>query len=573
MKKYLLLICIIVLGAHTLTAQDINKKFDVFKKQYIEVMLKMSPEYATMLGNHKYDGLLYIPSQAQRDKQVKFNKNWIDSLHVYNINQLSNANKIDYHLIENQCNYSTWYINDFRTWEWDPREYKIFEPVAYMLTENYKPLDARLLSIGNKLKNISAYYRQAKLNIKNPTKEHTALAIEQFENSIPIIETDLLDSLAKSKLPQITKNYIKRNADSAVVAMKDFVAFLKNLKNDNPRNFRIEGDLYKKQFQYEIQSQYSIDEIYAAAVQRKEYLHTEMEKLAKQLWPVYMGNDKMPENRLELIKKVIDAISVKHTKPELFQQTIEKQLPELTAFVKEKNLVYMDPSKPLQVRKEPEYMAGVAGASMSSPGPYEKGVSAWYNVGTLNGWSAEKAESYLREYNDYVLQILNIHEAIPGHYVQFIYSNKAPSIVKSVLTNGAMVEGWAVYSELMMLENGYGGNTPEMWLMYYKWNLRSTCNTILDISVHTKKMSKEDATNLLVKEAFQQQTEAEGKWHRVQITSVQLTSYFTGFHEIVQLREAYKKKMGNTYNLKAFNEKFLSYGSAPVKYIRDLMLK
>ena len=218
-------------------------------------------------------------------------------------------------------------------------------------------------------------------------------------------------------------------------------------------------------------------------------------------------------------------------------------------------------------------MAGVAGASMSSPGPYEKKGTAYYNVGTLDGWSADKSESYLREYNRYALQILNIHEAIPGHYVQFIYSNKSPDLIKSILENNTMIEGWAVYGELMMLENGYGNNEPEMWLSYYKWNLRSVCNTILDISVHTKNMSKEDAMDLLVHQAFQQQTEAEGKWHRVQVTNIQLCCYFTGFKEITDLREAYKKLKGPAYTLKEFNERFLSYGCSPVKYIREMLLK
>jgi uncharacterized protein (DUF885 family) len=133
-----------------------------------------------------------------------------------------------------------------------------------------------------------------------------------------------------------------------------------------------------------------------------------------------------------------------------------------------------------------------------------------------------------------------------------------------------MVEGWAVYTEIMMLENGYGNNSPEMWLMYYKWNLRVTCNTILDISVHTRNMSKDDAMLLLVNEAFQQQAEAEGKWRRVSLTQVQLCSYFTGYWEIFEFREELKKKMGDKFNLKEFHEKFLSYGSAPVKYIRQM---
>jgi len=130
-----------------------------------------------------------------------------------------------------------------------------------------------------------------------------------------------------------------------------------------------------------------------------------------------------------------------------------------------------------------------------------------------------------------------------------------------------------------MLENGYGADSgsaeasPEMWLMYYKWNLRSTCNTILDYSVHVKNMTQEEAMHLLVDEAFQQKAEAEGKWRRVSVTQVQLCSYFTGYTEIYDLREELKKKMGSNFNLKKFHEKFLSYGSAPVKYIKEMMEK
>ncbi|MBL7891501.1 MAG: DUF885 domain-containing protein, partial [Bacteroidia bacterium] len=237
------------------------------------------------------------------------------------------------------------------------------------------------------------------------------------------------------------------------------------------------------------------------------------------------------------------------------------------------NLIYIDPAKPLVVRKEPAYMAGVASASINAPGPYDKEANTYYNVGSLTGYSPERAESFLREYNYYILQILSIHEAIPGHYTQLVYSNQSPSLIKSLFGNGAMVEGWAVYTERMMMENGYGNNEPEMWLMYYKWHLRTVCNTILDYSVHVLGMEKEAAMKLLVGEAFQQQAEAEGKFKRVTLTQVQLCSYFTGYAEIYDLREELKKKMGDKFDLKAFHEKFLSYGSAPVKYIRQLMLE
>jgi uncharacterized protein (DUF885 family) len=269
---------------------------------------------------------------------------------------------------------------------------------------------------------------------------------------------------------------------------------------------------------------------------------------------------------------MIDTISINHVNRDSFLQAIEQQIPTLVKFISDKNLIYIDPSKPLVVRRTPAYMEGVAGASISAPGPYDKNGNTYYNVSLLENYSPESAESYLREYNKYILQILNIHEAIPGHYTQLVYSNNSPSIVKSVLGNGAMVEGWAVYSERMMLENGYGNDEPEMWLMYYKWHLRSVCNTILDYSVHTKNMSEKDAKDLLVNGAFQQLAESEGKWNRVKLTQVQLCSYYNGFSEIYQLREDLKGIEGEKFNLKSFHEKFLSFGSAPVKYIRTLMI-
>jgi uncharacterized protein (DUF885 family) len=189
----------------------------------------------------------------------------------------------------------------------------------------------------------------------------------------------------------------------------------------------------------------------------------------------------------------------------------------------------------------------------------------------MDGMTAQQAESSLREYNDWMLQILNIHEAIPGHYAQLVYANRSPSLVKSLFGNGAMVEGWAVYGERLMLDSGYGDNAPEMWLMWCKWNLRTVTNTILDYSVHVQGMTEDQAIDLLVRQAFQTPQEATEKWRRVQLSSVQLTSYFSGYSDILELREKRKQELGERFNLKQFNEQFLSYGNAPVKMIGELM--
>jgi len=555
----------------TKTAADMNPTFDKYKEQFIENLWKAYPGWASSQGYHKYDSILIVPNEEARIKELTFVKTNLDSLKLFDINGLSDKNKTDYYMIENQLKSTAWSINELKSYEWNPSEYNVSGAFAEILNGNYDSLDIRLRNFYLKMSNIPAFYEAAKKNIKNPTIEHTQLAIDQNLGGISVFEVDLQNALKKVHLGEDEKKSIVAKAKTAVTAIKDFTEWLQKLDNKTPRSFRLGNKLYAKKFEFDIQSGYSADEIYEKALSRKKELHEKMFELANKLWDKHLNKADKPADKLSLIKQVIDKISEKHVKPEEFQTAIEKQMPVLIDFIKQKDLIYIDPSKPLVVRKEPDYMAGVAGASISAPGPYDKNGNTYYNVGSLAGWDKDRAESYLREYNYYILQILNIHEAIPGHYTQLVYSNQSPSLIKAIFGNGAMIEGWAVYTERMMLENGYE-NSDEMWLMYYKWNLRTTCNTILDYSVHTKEMSKEQALNLLTNEAFQQKAEAEGKWRRVSVTQVQLCSYFTGYTEIYDFREELKKQMGDQFKLKEFHEKFLSYGSAPVMYIKELML-
>lgn len=578
MKKLILPILLLVFisscnkNQKSVEARDDNKKFDQYKDRFITSMWEFFPDWAASQGYHKLDSVLVVPDSNSRKKILDFAHANLDSLKNYSLENLSDNNKTDFHMVKNQVESLVYSIDEMKSHEWNPAEYNVCGAFAEILNGNYDSIDNRLRNFGLKMKNIPAYYEAAKGNIKNPTLEHTQLAIEQNLGGLSVFETDLVAALSKSKLSETEKKSILDKSKLAVASIKDYADWLKKLDNKTPRSFRLGAELYAKKFNFDIQSAYTSDEMFEKAVAHKKELHEEMFVLANKLWFKYMGSAPKPTDKLDLIKQVIDKVSLQHTTPEKFQSEIEKQIPELTAFVKAKDLLYIDPSKPLVVRKEPAYMAGVAGASISAPGPYDKNANTYYNVGSMQGWTAEKAESYLREYNDYILQILNIHEAVPGHYTQLVYSNQSPSIIKSVLGNGAMIEGWAVYAERMMLESGYK-NSDEMWLMYYKFHLRATCNTILDISVHTKNMSKEDAIELMTREGFQQQAEADGKWKRATLSQVQLCSYYTGFNEIYELREMIKKKEGAKFSLKAFHEKFLSYGSAPVKYIKELMLE
>lgn len=579
MKKICLVLSIAILAiacknnttTNNSNLPETNPQFDNYKSTFIEQLWKQYPAWASGQGYHNYDSVLVIPNDDARQSELAFAKAQLDSLKKYDAQLLSANNKTDYYIIENQLQSIIWNINEFKSFEWNPSEYNVSSTFAEMLNGNYDSLDVRMRNFNLRMLNIPAYYEAAKNNIKNPTVEHTQLAIDQNLGGLSVFENDFKKALNKIHFGAHEQQMMEANAKAAVKAINGYVDWLKKLDNKTPRSFRIGKELYLKKFEYDIQSGYSANQIYDKAIARKAELHEKMFELSDKLWDKYIKNTPKPTNKLAVIKQVIDQISLKHVQADSFQVAIEKQLPVLTEFINKKDLITLDPTKPLVVRREPDYMAGVAGASISAPGPYDKNGNTYYNVGSLSGWPKDKAESHLREYNHYILQILNIHEAIPGHYTQLVYSNQSPSLIKSILGNSAMIEGWAVYTERMMLENGYE-ESPEMWLMYYKWHLRSVCNTILDYSVHTLNMSKEEGLNLLINEAFQEKAEAEGKWKRVSLTQVQLCCYFTGYSEIYDFKEELKKQMGDKFQLKTFHEQFLSYGSAPVKYIKELML-
>lgn len=557
---------------------NFDSAFSVFSDEFIEDLWKLYPDWASSQGYHKYDSVLIIPDEAFRKREIAFCEEKLNLLKRFDALTLSTSNRTDFYMLENLLKRNIFNINEFREYEWNPAYYNVSSVFADIVQNKNTTNEKKLQALYLRMRNVPAYYENARKMIKNPTIEHTNLAIKQNIGGKEVFTGMMMDSLRKANLSHEEKSLIITRINECVKSIDNYVAWLKKIASgisvgERVRSFRIGKELYEKKFMYDIQSRFTVEEVYKKALARKEELHKKMLDITKQIFNKYFPNVRIAHGfTKEHIRMLIDEISKKHVKKEDFQNEIERQIPVLTKFVNDRNLIYLDPNKPLVVRKEPEYMAGVAGASISSPGPYDKEGNTYYNVGSLAGYSPEQAESYLREYNHYILQILNIHEAIPGHYVQLVYSNQSPSLVKSLFGNGAMIEGWAVYAELLMLENGYGNHEPEMWLMYYKWHLRSVCNTILDYSVHVLGMSREEALKLLMEDAFQQKQEAENKWNRVSLTQVQLTSYFTGFTEIYELREEMKKKQGDKFNVKAFNEKLLSYGSAPVKYIRELML-
>ena len=558
-------------------ATDSDARFDAFKDQFIEALWRQNPDYASSQGYHRYDSLLVIPNAAQRQSDDAFTRKYLAALGTFGPDSLSPNNQIDLRLLRNELRAERWYADTLKTWQWNPAGYNLGGSVGDLLAGRHFRLDRRLRNISDKISHAADFYAAAKANISNPTREHTELAIKQNAGGLTVFSSALADSVRKSGLSEAEKKTLTDRITATRAAVQGYLDFLKNdvLPKGKFRSFRIGRELFDQKFAYDIQSRFSAAEIYQQALKHKVELLHDMGHRAARLYPKYFPGQKAPADTLALITAVVNQLTLKHAPRDGFVDAVKRQIPTLVAFVNEHKLLTQDPTKPLVVRETPLYMRGSgAGASISAPGPYDKGANTYYNVEPLPvEWTPAQAESYLREYNDYTLQILNIHEAIPGHYTQLVYANRSPSLVKSIFGNGAMVEGWAVYTERMMLESGYGNNSNEMWLLWDKWNMRVTLNTIIDHAIQVDNMSENDVVTMLRRDGFQEEAEARGKWLRATLSQVQLSSYFTGYSEIYALRQELKQKQGKEFNLKAFHENFLSYGSAPVKYIRELLLR
>ena len=549
-----------------------------FGEQFFDRFWQLNPDWAIAAGYYKYADRLVVPDAAAREETLRQVDRWLAELRAIDSASLSPAVRADREMLETELLGTRWSLTELRAWQWNPSLYNVAEPFALLRDLTFASLDERLRLFSRRLTRVPDYYAAARANIDTPTPEHTRLAIDQNRGALGVFGPDLENTLEMSGLSAAERSAFNERLAAARAAIEDFVLWLEALEARlasgalAARSFRLGADLYAPKFAFEIQSGDTAEALYGRALAEKDALHARMALLAGLLWPKYFPNEPAPGDPLETIGRVIARLADEHVAPEQLVAEIERQIPELEQWVREHDLLALDESKPLVVRPTPPHKRGIAGASIDAPGPYDADAPTYYNVTPLDGERAERAESWLREYNRWMLPVLNIHEAIPGHYVQLVYANRSPSLIKSIFGNGAMIEGWAVYAERAMLESGYGEHRAEAWLVYSKWNLRSVCNTILDYGVHVLGMTEAEALDLLTRQAFQTEAEAVEKWQRVKLTNVQLTSYFSGYAAILDLRETLKRERAGEFDLKRFHEQFLSYGSAPVRVIRELML-
>jgi uncharacterized protein (DUF885 family) len=342
-------------------------------------------------------------------------------------------------------------------------------------------------------------------------------------------------------------------------------------------DFRLGKKRFDEKLAFTLQTPLSRQQIRERAESELRRVRADMYQMAAGVYKKKHGYTQFPENPSSEYQQAIirAALEMAYQETPAADQVVEaarKSLALTTSFVREKDLITI-PADPLEIIVMPEFQRGVSLAYCDSPGPLDVGQKTFYAVAPLpKNWNQQQIRSFLREYNVRSIHDLTVHEAMPGHFVQLAHSNRYPGKLRAVLASGVFIEGWAVYTEQMMADEGLLDGDPLMGLIARKWYLRGIANALLDQAIHTEGITREQAMLLMMESTFQEEREAAGKWIRAQLTSTQLSTYFVGYLEHADLRRETEQAWGDKFRLKTYHDKVLSFGSPPVKYARALLL-
>lgn len=557
-----------------------DARFAEVSKQWLDGWLKLGPVGATQIGDHRFDNDVDDLSQAGRQRVIEFSQKVLGELDAIDSTKLSRENQVDALILRNQLRSDIWTLQTLQSWAWDPQIYSGLAGGAIynLMAREFAPMPQRLKAATVRMEKIPQIFAQERENL-DPTrvpKIHAETAAKQNNGVLSLIDTFILPNAGQ------LQGEDRKRLDAAVASLRKAVAeqqtwLDKTLVPNAKGDFRLGQTLYDEKLQYSLNSSLSRTEIKQRAEAELARVRTEMYGIAQKVLKdkpnaPALPDKPTPEQQQKAIEAALElAYADKPARSEVVDFA-KQTLAEATRFTREKDLVTV-PDAPVKIILMPEFQRGVAVAYCDSPGPLDKGLDTYYAISPIpDDWSAEQVDSFLREYNRRMIHLLSIHEAMPGHYLEGAHSAKSHSTLRSVLRSGLFAEGWAVYTEDMMADAGYMNNDPLFRLVQLKFYLRTIGNAILDQGVHVDNWSREQAMELMTKQTFQQEREAAGKWIRAQLTSAQLPTYFVGVQEHFDTRKAVEAKLGDKFNLKAYNDQVLSYGAPPVRFVRELML-
>ena len=572
--KFTALLLIGLFFAQTLTvfAKDTaDAQFEKLANKYITEYIRMNPEHATSLGEHKYDGQLNDYSLAGIRKERKFTSDYLAKLNKIDFSKLSKVNNIDARIMKHNLEGKLFSIDEVRSYEWNPMTYNVGSALNDLISRDFAPLKTRLMNAKSRLMGIPAVVAAAKANLKNPPKVHTETAIQQNKGVIALINGDLQMFINEAGM----KDELAPAQAVAVKALEDYGTWLeKDLLPRSNGDFRLGDAKFRKKLSYSLQSDLTKEQILENAMKDLQATQQKMFDIAFPLFKKQNPDIDFTTVRLSpkyVIKAVLDKLAEDRPDNDTIISQANEDLKKTTEFVRENKLVTV-PDEPVKVIEMPEFARGSAVAYFDSAGPLEKKNETFFTISpTPNDWTDARKLSFYKEYNDYMLQDLTVHEAMPGHYLQIMHSNefKAPTMIRAIFRSGTFTEGWAVYAEQVMAQEGYGGD--EVQMQQLKMKLRVIINAIIDQKIHTEGMTEKQAIDFMMNEGFQEEGEAAGKWKRAQLSSTQLSTYYVGVVEVNDIAEAYKNKAGNKLNMQEMHDKMLSFGSPAPKYVKEMM--
>ena len=588
----------LVLASSTLHGQPASSaKFARMCEDFIHETLSVSPAMASQVGYHFHmdpktgkkialDALLDDISPAGMAEQRRTYIAWREHFHKETpLASLEPEDAADWRLIDDQIGLQLLELDRIQGYRHNPTMYveliggALFQP----LTDDYAAEDVRVGDVLARMEAVPRFLDQARAELVDADPIFLKVAAEENDGNIDLIQNTVAAAVHDGTP---AKARFDKAAPPAIEALKNFSAWLKGdlAKRKTDRTWRLGKEFYAEKFRLVMQTPVTPDQVLAEAEAALKQTRAEMLQIALPLHKqYYRGHDEHEslggkDRENTIIGEVLRKISDDHPKRDELLQDARQDLVGIRQFIIDKKIVTLKSRDNLKVIPTPPFMRGVysVGGFHGAP-PLDPNAEAQYWVTPIDPKTPdERAESKLREYNNWVLKWLCIHEALPGHYVQAEHANDIQPVsrrlVRALFGNGAYVEGWAEYIAQVMMEEGFADRDPRYRISYLKVWLRAIGNAILDIRMQTMGMTDEEAMTFMTNDAFQTQAEAEGKLQRAKLTSTQLPTYSVGTSDWWRLRRAYQAAKGKEFTLAEFHDRALDAGALPIPALQKLLL-
>jgi uncharacterized protein (DUF885 family) len=553
-----------------------DAKLAAFFRAWLDDHFRRHPFDATRAGDHQYDDRLDdLSPQARAADRAAVQKALAALPREVDYAKLSRAGQIDYEILRHDLTYRLWKDENEKPFEHDPRVYNEYaaDSVFLLLTQSSLPREQNVRNAAARIGFVPAVVKAAKAALQHPPKAIVETAIRQNRGAIGFYESGIFAIAGET--PQLSP--LAGPARVAAAALKEYQEFLeKELLPRSTGDWRLGKDKFYRKIELELDAGLTADEVLHAAEAEAERVEREMVVIARQLWSKEFPHKPLPPDdaagRRDLVRAVLASLGRDHGQVDNLVADAKATIERIKAFIRDNDILRLPDPDHCKVIEMPEFQRGNSVAYLNPAPPLDPYAESMYAVSPPpRDWDTRKVESYLAEYNRPMLQILSVHEGYPGHYVQLEYSNRFPSLIRKVLYNGTFAEGWAVYTEQMMLDQGYGGGDLSLRLHQLKFYMRTVVNAILDHKMHCTQMTDDEAMDLLVNHAFQSEGEARLKVIRSKQSSTQLSTYFVGRTAFYRLRQAVQREQGDAFDLGRYHEAVLANGTPPVKYLPELV--